>query len=105
MSVGLRCEWAKCQARSDRWSEEVQLLVEEMRRVICYLDWRANWWLLRVASRSTVDVELAEGLRAYAYKQEHVSRTMAASFAKQWYPLLQANHIAITWPAQYIDAL
>src|SRR5882762_2397788 len=34
--LALRVEWAKSQARADRWNEEVVLLDEEMRRVIEY---------------------------------------------------------------------
>ena len=42
--LGLRSEWAKCHARAARWSEEVRLLVEEMRRVLWFAQWKVNWW-------------------------------------------------------------
>ncbi|KAG1869682.1 hypothetical protein C8R48DRAFT_746879 [Suillus tomentosus] len=42
LNDAMRVEWAKARARSLRWSEEVLLLKEEMRRVRQYLDWRAQ---------------------------------------------------------------
>jgi hypothetical protein len=68
----LDCEWAKCQPQSDWWLEEIQLLIKEMCWVICYLDWKANWWWLHVTSHYTPDTELAEGLKESACKQEHI---------------------------------
>ncbi|KAJ7099018.1 hypothetical protein C8R44DRAFT_593419, partial [Mycena epipterygia] len=41
---GLRVEWAKTRARAHRWTEEVDLLEEEMRRILVFLEWRAGWW-------------------------------------------------------------
>ncbi|KAG2750254.1 hypothetical protein P692DRAFT_20421062 [Suillus brevipes Sb2] len=38
----LRIEW--CRAQSMRWAEEVELLHEEMRRVLQFLRWHAAWW-------------------------------------------------------------
>ncbi|OJA20624.1 hypothetical protein AZE42_14183 [Rhizopogon vesiculosus] len=35
-----------------RWSEEVELLLEEMQRVIEFLKWQAEWWGGRASSRS-----------------------------------------------------
>lgn len=58
-----------------RWEEEVQLLLEEMRRVNVYLNWEAGWWEERAERRSSqaggVQVKpcLEEGLRAYARRQ------------------------------------
>jgi hypothetical protein len=36
-TIGLRIEWCKAQAREARWTEEVYLLREEMRRVKVFL--------------------------------------------------------------------
>lgn len=41
---GLWVEWAKSHTRAQWWAEELLLLVEEMRRVIVFLEWKANWW-------------------------------------------------------------
>ena len=37
-------EWAKARARVMRWKEELLLIQEEMRRVIAYHKWIADWW-------------------------------------------------------------
>jgi len=39
----LRVEWVKSRARAARAHEEVLLLREEMRRVLEFLQWKANW--------------------------------------------------------------
>ena len=39
----MRVHWAKCQARADRYEEEVQLTVEEMGRTLCYFEWKKGW--------------------------------------------------------------
>ncbi|KAJ7271751.1 hypothetical protein C8J57DRAFT_1226330 [Mycena rebaudengoi] len=44
MHEALRIEWAKARARSLQWSEEVDLLEEEMRRITQFLFWHASWW-------------------------------------------------------------
>lgn len=36
LQADLRIEWARAQSRVKRWEEEVELLVEEMRRVVAY---------------------------------------------------------------------
>ncbi|KAG0691527.1 hypothetical protein DFH29DRAFT_1010861 [Suillus ampliporus] len=38
---GVRIEWCKSRARALRWSEEVELLREEMRRVLQFFAWQA----------------------------------------------------------------
>lgn len=42
-SAAVRVEWAKAKARRDRWTEEVELLREKMRRVLQSLEWRERW--------------------------------------------------------------
>ncbi|KAG2130405.1 uncharacterized protein EDB93DRAFT_1243278 [Suillus bovinus] len=42
--ASVRVEWCKACARANRWSEEVELLLKEMRRVIVSLRWQAEWW-------------------------------------------------------------
>lgn len=100
--LGLRCEWAKSKARADRWSEEVTLLVEEMRRVIEYLDYKARWWDTLASARNNISAELREGLSAYSAKQSAIRRSMAASFATKWYSLLVTEQFTVDWPQIYI---
>ncbi|KAJ7895585.1 hypothetical protein B0H14DRAFT_3426194 [Mycena olivaceomarginata] len=65
----IRVEWSRALARKTRWCEEVMLLREEMRRVLRYLAWQAQWWRDRVDLRDDVTSELAAGLRGYTSKQ------------------------------------
>ena len=82
--AGLRCEWAKSKARADRWDEEVQLVAEEMRRVLTFLEWKAAWWDRHGEAQLNVSHDIQEGARAYAAKQAHVNRALAASFHMHW---------------------
>ncbi|KIM75537.1 hypothetical protein PILCRDRAFT_78724, partial [Piloderma croceum F 1598] len=87
MRAALRVEWAKCQARADRWNEEVVLLNEEMRRVIEYCGWKASWWKQQASQRGDVSPELAEGLLAFAEEQAAMEDSIAIRFASQWAPV------------------
>jgi hypothetical protein len=42
--IAVRVEWAHAKAWKMRWQEEVELLQEEMRRTLQYLEWQAVWW-------------------------------------------------------------
>ncbi|KAJ7814657.1 hypothetical protein B0H13DRAFT_1664617 [Mycena leptocephala] len=68
MMEALQIEWARTQARAWRWMEEVDLLEEEMRRVLEFLKWRVGWWMSLVDQQPEVveDVVLQEGFTAYA---------------------------------------
>jgi hypothetical protein len=54
---GLRVEWCKGRARALRWTEEVQLLMEEMRRVLVFLEWKAAFWEERASILDTAPDE------------------------------------------------
>jgi hypothetical protein len=102
LTQGLRCEWAKSKARAARWAEEVELVVEEMRRVVTFLDWKAQWWKAQGNARSDyLGADLRDGVSAYAAKQAHIHSAMAQSFAARWYPALIANDFPIEWPDVY----
>ncbi|KAJ7879447.1 hypothetical protein B0H13DRAFT_1472018, partial [Mycena leptocephala] len=62
-------EWTLALARKTRWTEEVMLLREEMRRVVRYLGWQAEWWRARTALRQALSAQVAAGVRSYALKQ------------------------------------
>jgi hypothetical protein len=95
---GLRIEWTKSRARAARWSEEVTLLLEEMGRVLRYLEWKATWWAKQANCRSGVSPDLQEGLVAYCAKQGSILHKMATSFSAEWYPLLSGYGIDSDWP-------
>ncbi|KAJ6487351.1 hypothetical protein DFH09DRAFT_1339464 [Mycena vulgaris] len=80
----LRIEWAKTRARSLRWSEEVDLLEEETRRITQFLLWRSDWWRDRVGQRGLEEGPQAEGERAYALRQAGLQADLSARFTGMW---------------------
>ncbi|KAJ7018432.1 hypothetical protein C8F04DRAFT_1277733 [Mycena alexandri] len=100
MNEALRIEWAKTRARFLRQSEQLDLLEEEMRRILQFLWWRAGWWDERAGRRPQgpeEDVDrvpgvayapkhpsYAEGNVAYARRQAEILRTRAAQFEEMW---------------------
>lgn len=103
-TLALRIEWCRSRARAMRFSEEVELLNEEMRRVLAFLEWEACRWEERATERvwmqvpaTTVDTTtsatmpvspegaLNEGLRAYAQRQAAIRRKLFTRFSEQWH--------------------
>ena len=82
--LALRIEWCRSHARAMRWSEEVLLLREEMRRVLTFLEWHASWWQTKGSLHTGLQPDVAEGMFAYANKQAHIRRSMASSFNDLW---------------------
>jgi len=83
-----------------RYAEEVELLLEEMRRVLAFLEWDREQWKKRALdfpqradaacplTPSVSQVEkaaLEEGKRAYAFHQASVRQHLFGTFAKQWH--------------------
>ena len=68
-----------------RWSEEVLLIQEEMRRVLEYMSWFANWWTSHaVVPSMDHDPYLTEGLTAYAAKQADLRLSLRNHFEMMW---------------------
>ncbi|RDX40751.1 hypothetical protein OH76DRAFT_1459407 [Lentinus brumalis] len=84
LQAALRVEWCKARARAQRWSEEVELLEEEMRRVIQYHEWRAGWWEQRVGTTFQDRPDYLEGANAYAYRQASIRRAMRDFCKRAW---------------------
>lgn len=100
----MRPEWAKSQARMQRWEEEVLIIIEEMRRVIAYCEWKASWWRARGGLRCVAgagDVSILEGVEAYAHKQAAMSETLASQCALYWLPALWKQGITPEWGSQF----
>lgn len=74
----------KSKARADRWNEEVQLVEEEMRRVLAFLEWKAVWWTKEGDRVLDVGLDIADGIRAYAAKHASLNRALARSFKTRW---------------------
>ncbi|KAG1789262.1 uncharacterized protein HD556DRAFT_1433768 [Suillus plorans] len=79
----LRVEWAKSCARAQRWSEEVLLLKEEMRRTRQFLAWRAEQWQ-SITDLSHKDTQIVAGAIAYAHRQAAVQHALLSRFTFLW---------------------
>lgn len=89
--AALRNEWLRLRSRYMRWEEEQDLLVEEMRRSLRFLRWKADWWAK--LGETVVENEcLQSGLNAYAAKQKSMYLSLASSFSAEWTPLLSHMH-------------
>ena len=98
----VRHEWMTCRARADRWREELDLLQEEMRRVIAFLEWKSSSWGERVGSRlGSVAADIQHGIDSYAHKQANTYHKLAVSLANQWLPHLLALGLDTAWAGIY----
>lgn len=97
----LQVEWSKSHARKQRWEEEVAIIQEEMRRVIAYHEWKAQWWRTQNARRSDTDSDRLHGVAAYAEKQAHLSEQLAQRCAECWLPALKERGISTEWEGRY----
>ena len=99
----LRVEWTTSFARLERWKEEVDLLQEEMRRVVMFLEWRSQDWLAKVeVPQGSPTPEVQSGLDAYAKKQAAVYHELAVSFTKLWRPTLVSYGLEHSWITEYM---
>ena len=84
----VQIEWAKARAWHLRWTEEVQLLKEEMWRVQKTLEWKAEWWNQQQVGWPGVDNPIHKGVRAYASRQAHIQQSLHERFTRLWEKLL-----------------
>ena len=84
-----------------RYAEEVELLLEEMRRVLAFLKWDKDRWKRRAeeapqrvhntahpptpSASPEKTAALEEGLRAYALRQVGVCQRLLDAFSQQWH--------------------
>jgi hypothetical protein len=97
--AALRVKWCRCRARAMRYAEEVELLLEEMRRVLAFLEWDRDRWNKRALHSRQADTAthsplatprgttaaFEEGLRAYALRQASIRQRLFDTFAQQWH--------------------
>ncbi|KAJ7803369.1 hypothetical protein B0H14DRAFT_3091988 [Mycena olivaceomarginata] len=96
--TGLRVEWCKAWARTRRWTEEVQLLKDEMRRTPLSLHHNASWWMEHRYPEGFED-EHAEGAAAYATRQATLHTDIATAFETLWAPLRDLEVVEELEPA------
>ncbi|KAF8907161.1 hypothetical protein CPB85DRAFT_1223639 [Mucidula mucida] len=81
----LKIEWCKARARKMRWEEEVELLLEEMRRVIVYRRWNAEIWRERGRQqRAGLNAKCQQGLSAFAAEQASIQDSVADDLESHW---------------------
>ncbi|KAF8875708.1 hypothetical protein BD779DRAFT_1613396 [Infundibulicybe gibba] len=85
----LRIEWCKSRARAMRFREEVELLLEEMRRVQRFFTWQEKFWIEKgdidtCQWGNNISPMRAEGLRAYANRQAALRHALRDHFGKIW---------------------
>ena len=102
---GMHVEWSKSQARKDRWEEEVNLILEEMRRTVVYYEWKQLWWMEQGRKRLSGEDSMQDGISAYAQKQAYYCKCLAERFAVAWLPFLESEGIATEWGMRYIQLI
>ena len=105
VAVSIRAHWARCQARAERYEEEVQLTLEEMRRTLKFFEWRSDQWLAfrdtRATSDTPTDLQVQHGLRAYAYRQAAMYSSLVGIFVNHWRNFLVERSFGLNWLSQY----
>ncbi|KAJ7770736.1 hypothetical protein B0H16DRAFT_1306425 [Mycena metata] len=103
MSEALRIEWAKTRARFLRQSEQLDLLEEEMRRILQFLRWRAEWWDARAGQRPHAPEDEAEAVPGVAYAPKHPAYTEGnVAYAKRQATILRTR--AQQFEEMWVDA-
>ena len=99
----VRYEWMTCRARADRWVEEEELLQEEMRRVVVYLEWKSHSWFEKIGVRAgSCSPDIQHGIDAYARKQANIHHEIAVSFSGRWLPYLKACGLDTGWTKAFL---
>jgi hypothetical protein len=106
MVSAVRIEYLTAYSRKVRWTEEVALINEEMRRVLQFLIWKASWWRSRdcnhtglLGAGAPVD-RLADGLSSYAARQAAMYDRLGAKFRRLWAPVYPAT-LPTSHPARH----
>ena len=87
----------------ERWVEEVELLQEEMQRVVTYLEWKSGQWMGKQDARSTTAASSIQSrLQVYARKQARIYHDLAVAFLKLWCPMLVSYGLKHTWVTLYM---
>ena len=100
----MRTEWCKATARAQRFEEEVELVVEEMRRTLAFFEWTAGDWERRAQDRlgePRVDDGVVGGLVAYATRKAAHFRELITVFLQEWYHPLHRKSLGSSWLTHY----
>jgi len=83
----LRIEWCKSRAWAMQFTEEVQLLQEEMERILRFFKWQESRWASNsqlIKNGMTISPMRAEGLQAYAERQAALRSALHNCFQYLW---------------------
>ncbi|KAG1726729.1 uncharacterized protein EDB91DRAFT_1061499 [Suillus paluster] len=82
----MQIEWCKARAQAMRWAEDVELLKEEMRRVLQFFEWDAQRWDERSLGNALqdTDTDKRKGQTVYAKRQAVLRRILVESFKTSW---------------------
>ncbi|KAI0750098.1 hypothetical protein C8Q80DRAFT_1219017 [Daedaleopsis nitida] len=86
LQESLRIEWCQARARAFRWTEEVDLLQEEMGRTTGFHEWLAGWWMELVSDSGVFldKPDYREGADAYARRQASLRLAMRDHCLRTW---------------------
>jgi hypothetical protein len=97
----LRLHWCKTAANAERWREELELVQEEMRRVLSYFTWHAQWWQNQIDRRQDAEPSLQQALDAHARRQYAIYFDRVVLFASTWIPELSRAGHTPEWTQPY----
>jgi hypothetical protein len=97
----IRVHWAKTAANAERWSEELEIILEEMRRVLAYFEWYADWWRDQIGHRNAQQEGLQQALDAHARRQEAHYLERVRRFSAAWLPIIASAKIEAPWSDRY----
>ena len=104
VAVSIRAHWARCHARAERYEEEAELTLEEMRRTLEFFKWRSRWWLELQDGRAVKlpDPQVEHGLRAYAHRQASIYTSLVDTYVNHWKgPLIEVS-LGLEWLNSYL---
>ena len=96
-------EWCKAVARAEQFREEVELVVEEMRRTLLFFEWAAGNWEQMGEARvgEPIDEGTVVGIKAYAACQAVLYRQLVNVFIQDWYETLEHKSLGSHWLPNY----
>jgi hypothetical protein len=102
LTADTRIDWARARARALRWTEQVELVLEEMRRTVTTFVKFAQTWTARandvMKHEPYLMDDIARGLRAHAHRSANTWLSLAITCVRLWVPVLQKNKLELDWP-------
>ncbi|KAG2139338.1 hypothetical protein DEU56DRAFT_912179 [Suillus clintonianus] len=80
----MKIKWCKARARAMQWNEEVELLQEEMQRILQFFNWQATSWCERANQSWPEGPAEREGKIAYARRQAALHCALSVTCRSSW---------------------